>query len=217
MPPVILLSLTLLSALVAADSPAPAPRRTHAEFVAALRAAYDGKVDELGRACRVVDEPGRGIWIQRGNSQQRYASSRLAPGDTAPEITCAGWLNTAGGPPATRGKVVWIEFSATWCGPCKQSMPRVQELYAKFKDKGLEVVVVTDETAEVFAPYLKSHGYTMSAAVGTAREVTSGAFGVSGWPTAFLVGRDGRVAYVGDPRDEPIEQAIGNLLATAGK
>ncbi len=208
------LPLLALALLVAEEkSPqTPAPRSREA-FVAALRAAYDDKTDELGRACKVIEGPRRELWIQRGNTQQRYPSSRLAPGDVAPEPKGKGWLNTSGGAPDTRGKVVWIEFSATWCGPCKQSMPRVQELYAKHRERGLEVVVVTDESAEVFAPYMKANGYTMPAAVGTAREVTEGAFGVRGWPTAFLVGRDGRIAYVGDPRDEQLEQALERLLA----
>ena len=144
---------------------------------------------------------------------QRHASTCLAPGDTVPALRCEGWLNTAGGAPATQGKVLWIEFSATWCGPCVQAMPRVQALYGKFKDKGLEVVAANDEPAKVFEPYLKGHGYTMPAAVGTGRDVINGAFGVSGWPTVILVGRDGRIAYVGDPRDEAIERVIAALLA----
>lgn len=210
-----LLALLLVAATCLAETP-PAPAgRTRAEFIAALRAAYEGKVNAAGEKCEVLVDPsfGRGVWLRQGNRSQRYASERLVPGDTVPALTCEGWLNTAGGPPATSGKVLWIEFSATWCGPCKQAMPRVQELYGKFKDKGLEAVVVTDEPAKVFEPYLSAHGYTMPAAVGTGRDVINGDFGVMGWPTAILVARDGRIAYVGDPRDEEIEKAIAGLVA----
>lgn len=197
-----------------AAAPSPPPKRTREEFVAALRAVYDGKVNAAGEPCKVLVDPpvGRGVWLQHGNRLSRYPSGRLLPGDTTPEIVATGWLNTAGGPPPTLGKVVWIEFSATWCGPCKQAMPRVQELYAKHKDKGLEIIVVTDEPAKVFEPYLKGHGYTLPAAVGVGRDVINEAFGVYSWPTAILLGRDGRIAYVGDPRDEGLEKVIEGLL-----
>ena len=72
---------------------------------------------------------------------------------------------------------------------------------------------MTDEPAKVFEPYLKGHGYTMPAAVGTERALINGEFGVTGWPTAILVGRDGKVAYVGDPRDEGLDKAIAGLVA----
>lgn len=215
----VLIATGLCAETPPAPAPSPAPKRTRAEFIAALRAAYDGKVNAAGETTEVVIDPtyGRGIWLRQGNRSQRYASTCLVPGDVPPPLACEGWLNTAGGPPATKGKVLWIEFSATWCGPCKQAMPRVQDLYRMFKDQGLEVVVVTDEPAKVFEPYLKSHGYTMPAAVGTGRDLINGKFGVSGWPTAILLGRDGRIAYVGDPRDEGIEKAIERLLAAPAR
>jgi thiol-disulfide isomerase/thioredoxin len=210
--------LALLPAFGApADAPAETPPpRTRTALIAALRAAYDGKQDAAGETCMVlVDEAsptGSGIWIKRGRDIQLYGSSRLVPGDVAPELLCAGWLNTAGGPPTLKDKVVWIEFSATWCGPCKESMPRVRDLYRRFHEAGLEVVVVTDEPAKTFAPYLAQRGYAMPAAVGVGRDVIDGRFGVISWPTAILVGRDGRVAYVGDPRDDGLERVIAGLL-----
>jgi len=211
---------SLLTAGVLADpapAPAPAPARTREQFIAALRAEFDGKVDLAGNTCKVlVDEEApfkRGIWIQQGTRSKTYPSSKLVPGDPAPEIVCEAWLQTAGGPPVTKDKVVWIEFSATWCGPCMESMPHVQELYAKHRDKGLEVIVVTDEPSKVFMPYLSKKRYTMPAATGTDRKAIRANFGVSMWPTAILVGRDGKVAYVGDPRDTGLEKAIETLLA----
>lgn len=212
--PTLALLLLVLVTAAAADKPPAPPARSRAEFIDALRAAYEGKVDARGGRIEVVVDspPGSGVWIQRGGIRKRYPSAKLVPGDPAPAVLAASWLNTPSGPPETRGKVVWIEFSATWCGPCVESMPRVRQIHDRLRDKGLVVILVTDEPAEVFSSYLKRGGYAMPAATGVSRDVVVGSFGVRGWPTAILVGRDGRIAHLGDPRDEDIETIIRSLL-----
>ena len=198
-----------------AGEPTTPPVRDRETFLAALRAHYESPDAPPVVAGKVIDRgSGNRIMIQRGNTFSRYPSSLLAPGDLAPAIKSASWLNTSGEgtAPDLAGKVVWIEFSATWCGPCVASMPRVQELYARLRPEGLETVIVTDEPAKVFAPYLKSHGYTMPAATSIDRDLIQRRFGVTGWPTLFLVGRDGRIAYAGDPRDVGLEEILQRLL-----
>ena len=139
--------------------------------------------------------------------QARSASEHV--GKPAIEIKAGKWLNTkplslAG----LKGKVVVIEFWATWCGPCRASIPHLKELNAKYASKGLTLVSLTDERAEVAEPFVKENG--MNYPIGTDSS-TSEAYGVTGIPHAVVVGKDGKVVWEGHPMsglDKAIETAL---------
>ena len=134
------------------------------------------------------------IWIANGDRMSLYASKVLVPGDPTPAIQAGSWLNTEDGstPPDLNGKVVMLDFSATWCGPCVRSMPHVQAVYEKYAEKGLLGVIATDESKEVFEPYATQNGITMPVALKVPRSNTHGDFGVAGWPSLFLIDRAGK-------------------------
>jgi thiol-disulfide isomerase/thioredoxin len=139
--------------------------------------------------------------------QARSASEHV--GKPAIEIQAGKWLNTQ---PlklsALKGKVVVIEFWATWCGPCRASIPHLKELNAKYASKGLTLVSLTDERAEVAEPFVKQNG--MDYPIGTDSS-TGEAYGVTGIPHAVVVGKDGKVAWEGHPMsglDKAIEAAL---------
>ncbi|MES2652346.1 MAG: redoxin family protein [Bacteroidota bacterium] len=69
-----------------------------------------------------------------------------------------------------KGKLVWIEFWATWCGPCLSAMPHLQKLQAKYKDK-LQVITVTDEGDERIKLFLKARPSNLWFAIDTARSL----------------------------------------------
>jgi len=69
-----------------------------------------------------------------------------------------------------KGKVVWIEFWATWCGPCLSAMPHLQKLQAKYKDQ-LQVITVTDETEDRIKQFLKAKPSNLWFAIDTARSL----------------------------------------------
>lgn len=127
-------------------------------------------------------------------------------GKAAPEIDAKYWINSE---PLTlkglQGKVVVVEFWATWCPPCRKSIPHLIELNKKFAGKGVVVVSLTNETKEKVEPFVKE--MKMDYAVGGGSQ-TAGAYGVKGIPTAFVVDAAGVVAWAGHPMDPEFEKAI---------
>ena len=107
-------------------------------------------------------------------------------------------------------RLVMLEFWGTWCGPCVRSMPKVQKLWDRYRNLGLLVVAITREAAGEVRPFLKDNGYTMPVACDPSQACIS-EFQIDGWPTTYLIDRDGRVLWRGAPYGvEPqIEKALG--------
>lgn len=94
-----------------------------------------------------------------------------------------------------KGKVVLIDFWATWCGPCVRAMPTIQSLHEKFADKGLVVVGVSLDdrhAAEKLGSFVEDKGVTF-AQIHDKEGAIAKAFGVSPIPHSVLVGKDGTV------------------------
>ena len=119
------------------------------------------------------------------------------------------------------GKVVIIDLWATWCPPCRQEIPFLVELYEDLKDEGLVVVGVglDDGGADALRPFAEQNGVTYPILVGN-RGVGS-AYGVTGIPTSFFIGRNGRIAskHVGyhPSMADGMRAEIMNLLKPAGE
>ena len=127
-------------------------------------------------------------------------------GKPAPEIKAAYWINTPGLKLSDlTGKVVVVEFWATWCPPCRKSIPHLIELNKKFADKGVVFIGLSDETQDKVAPFVKQ--MNMDYAVGGGSP-TGNLYGVTGIPTAFIVDTTGKVAWEGHPMDPEFEKAL---------
>ena len=135
------------------------------------------------------------------------ASSRV--GQAAPEIAAGKWLNSK---PLTlaglRGKVVVVEFWATWCGPCRQSIPHLKEINAKYAPKGLTLVSLTSEHPDAVEPFVKEMAMDYPIGIDSP---TSQSYGVQGIPYAVVVDKAGKIAWEGHPMnglDQAIEAAL---------
>jgi len=117
---------------------------------------------------------------------------------------------------ALKGKVVFLNFWATWCGPCRDEMPSMEVLYKRFKDKGLEILAVNcQENQENVIAFMANNGLTFPALLDEDGRI-SGAYGIQAIPTSFLINRDGRIILrlVGSINwdTEKIHAAIESLL-----
>lgn len=104
-----------------------------------------------------------------------------------------------------RGKVVFLNFWATWCGPCQQEMPDIQELYENYNQNNNDLVILgvanprsaeypnnQDITQEEITQFLSSGNYTYPTVMDTTGSVFA-AYGITSFPTTFMIDRDGNV------------------------
>ena len=119
-------------------------------------------------------------------------------GDTAPEFELAGGVRLAN----YRGKLVLLNFWATWCPPCVAEVPSLNNLYERFQEDGLVVLGVSvDEEEEVYDLFLERHGVRFPTVRDPARTV-SVRYGTMKYPETYLIDRQGVVIrkYIG-PED----------------
>jgi thiol-disulfide isomerase/thioredoxin len=148
-------------------------------------------------------------------------------GKEAPEISVKEWINgNAVSLADLKGRVVLLEFWATWCKPCQEMFPKLQQLHEKEFERGLDIVALTRHymayrgTAETMAEELQlmrgmveSHGVTFKVGVAEDERLQT-IYGANGLPTVALVDRNSIVRYVGAGADDALfDEALEQSLA----
>ena len=117
-------------------------------------------------------------------------------GQTAPELNIEKYLQAPEKEKslsALKGKVVVLEFWATWCAPCVAEIPHLNQLSEEFRDKQVQFISITDEGEDVIAPFLKRQEMKSWIGLDTDRSAFE-AYGVRGIPRTFLINQEGIIA-----------------------
>jgi peroxiredoxin/outer membrane lipoprotein-sorting protein len=183
----------------------------------------------LGSGLKAADfafKPGQGEKVL--TEDKYYASIREAMGakeegpdlvgKPAPDFTVT---DVAGKPlklSDLKGKPVLIDFCASWCGPCRQELPEVQQIYKEFSGKGLQVVALSSDRDQAdLEKWLKDEGVTFRAAwldpMKAESRTVSSAYGVTGIPRVVLIDKDGviRAALTGSRPKAELVKELGKV------
>ena len=148
----------------------------------------------------------------------------LKVGDPAPKLQVAKWVQGKPVKEFEAGQAYIVEFWATWCGPCRVSIPHLNELHGKFKDKKLVVIGQDcwERDESLVVPFVKKMGEKMTyrVALDDKNAEKDGAMAVNwmkaagqnGIPTAFIVNPQGKIAWIGHPM-ELKEALLEDVLA----
>ena len=114
---------------------------------------------------------------------------------------------------ALKGKVVLVNFWATWCPPCRKEMPDLQALYERFNDQGFVILSISDEEIDKVQPFITERHITYPVMLDPGRKVNE-LFQVEGIPKSFIYDRDGKL--VAQSIDMRTQHQFLEMLKQAG-
>ncbi|HWA24325.1 MAG TPA: TlpA disulfide reductase family protein [Lacunisphaera sp.] len=122
----------------------------------------------------------------------------LLPAQTGVGDSLPSWagLGLEGPLPETRGRVLLVDFWASWCAPCQESFPELARIHREFEARGVTFVAVSvDRRARDYEAFVKKHAPAFATVRDTRQEFVA-AVGVPAMPTSLVVGRDGKIRAI---------------------
>lgn len=138
----------------------------------------------------------------------------IEAGAPAPDIALAG-VPAATSLQALKGKVVYVDFWASWCGPCRQSFPWMNAMQAKYASKGLQIVAVNLDAKRADADKFLAEVPASFNVAFDAQGDTPKRYAIKGMPTSVLIGADGRVIQIHNGFREDDRKALEDAIAGA--
>ncbi len=141
-------------------------------------------------------------------------AANLKPGDALPALKAKDF---EGALPELAGKVVLLDFWASWCGPCKASLPQLDKLYREYGKRGFVILGVSvDESSADMKAFLEAHPVSFPTVRDKAQTLV-GQVSVDVMPTSLLINREGKVTkihsgYQGEKTVEELRAEIEQLL-----
>jgi thiol-disulfide isomerase/thioredoxin len=139
---------------------------------------------------------------------------RSLEGKPAQEISIAEWKGEESPLSKLKGKVVVLDFWATWCGPCMAAIPKNIEFIKKYKDKGVALIGVHDAKSgwDSVDKVISEKGIEYPVGLDAAEGDSAKAYALKFWPTYFVIDREGIVRGAGI-KPNKIEEAVEMILA----
>ena len=152
-------------------------------------------------------------WLSQGPPARGNYSRSAWFGRKAPDFTLLDLDGRSVTLSSLRGKVVVLDFWATWCGACKEEMPTLEKIGEGYKAKQVIVLGISDERPSTVKKWMVSNQRNMATAIDPDGK-TSEQYDVEGIPAILVIGRDGRVLsyYVGTQSEQSLSSAIDMAL-----
>ena len=126
--------------------------------------------------------------------RNRAQMMKLQPGQPAPSISYPDNFGKLQGLEKYKGKYLLVDFWASWCGPCRQAIPKVKELHEQYKAKGLEVVSISIDTdKKAWEKAMADENMPWEQLLSDNKDKTMELYQFSGIPTLYLIDREGKI------------------------
>ncbi len=160
---------------------------------------------------------GIAVVLSLGSLLAASSAEALEPGEAPPAIDRPDQSGATVSLPELEGKVVLVNFWASWCGPCRHEMPVLQALHEKYASEGLVIVGINiDRNSKKMKNFLKGSPVTFRIVHDPKKKVAA-AYEPSAMPTSYFIGRDGKLHYIHEGfREEDsvtIEAQLKSLLS----
>ncbi len=158
-------------------------------------------------------------WLGVCLASSTLPAHALDVGEAAPNVELLGPNGETVRLPLQTGKVLYVDFWASWCGPCRQSFPWMNAMQDKYKAKGLQIIGINlDQQASAADKFLAQTPAKFTVMFDP-KGVSPRLYTVKGMPTSVLIGRDGKVirqhAGFNDASRDQLEQQLQSALAVS--